>query len=90
MRAEFWLRQTEERKVWRYQRGNKKPKIKGQTMQWPNGKRTNDDLQNTENLKIGEYESHNKTVNELKCSGRESGSCTSSGTRRVTLGKILL
>jgi stalled ribosome rescue protein Dom34 len=46
-------------------------------------KRTNNDLHNIHiKLKIEEHEPQ-KTGGELRCSGRVSSSCSTSGTRRV-------
>jgi hypothetical protein len=51
-----------------------------------NRKKTNNDLQNiTHKTKDRVTRTKLKTVNELRCSGRVSSSCSTSGTHRVTL-----
>ena len=77
------------RRVWRYQRVNQNPQIEeGQTTQWPKEKRqrTNSNLQNiTHKTKDRVTRTPLKTVCKFGCSGRISSSCSTSGTRRVTL-----
>ena len=62
--------------------------VKRQTTQWPKEKkdqRTNNDLQNITNKdKDRVTRTPPKTGGELRCSGRVSSFCSTSGTRRVT------
>ena len=75
------------RRVWRYQMGNQNPYIEEeQTTQWPKEKVQKDKQRSTKHshktkdrvtrtpLKIG---------GELRCSGRENSSCSTSGIHRV-------
>ena len=76
------------RRVWRYQRGNQNPYIEEeQTTQWPKKKykRTNNNLQNTHKTKHRVTRTPIKNRGELRCCGRVSSSCSTSGTRRVNL-----
>jgi hypothetical protein len=76
------------RRVWRYQRGNQNPYIEEQqTTQWPKEK-----VQKGKRSKKHSYKARDrvtrtplKTGGELRCSGRVSSSCSTSGTRRVNL-----
>jgi hypothetical protein len=77
------------RRVWRYQRGNQNPYVEEeQTTQWPKEKVQKDKQRSTKHT----YKTRDrvtqtplKTGGELRCSGRVSSSCSTSGTRRVYL-----
>jgi hypothetical protein len=77
------------RRVWRYQRGNQNPYIEEeQTTQWPKKKVQKDKQRSTKHTyktKDRVTRTPVKTGGELRCSGRESSSCSTSGTRRVNL-----
>jgi hypothetical protein len=72
-----------------YQRGNQKPYIEEeQTTQWPKEKVQKDKQRSTKHT----YKTKDRVTRtplkiggELRCSGRVSSSCSSSGTRRVNL-----
>ena len=65
---------------------NRKSKEEQTTQKTTNRKKTNNDLQNiTHKTKDRVTRTKLKTVNELRCSGRVSSSCSTSGTHRVTL-----
>jgi len=67
--------------VWRYQRGK-------QTTQWPKEKVQKDKQRSTKHThktKDRVTRTSLKTGGELRCSGRVSSSCSTSGTRRVNL-----
>ena len=76
------------RKVWRYQREvirSRKSKDRQHNAQKKNDKETNNDLQNiTTKTKDRATWSPLKTGGELRCSGRLSSSCSTSGTRPLT------
>jgi len=76
-------------RVWRYQRGNQNPYIKEeQTTKWPNEKGQKDKQRSTTHTyktKDRVTRTPLKTGRELRCSGRVSSSCSTSGTRRVNL-----
>jgi hypothetical protein len=75
------------KRVWRYQRGNQNPHIEEeQTTQWQKAQK--DKQRSTKHT----YKTNDrviwtplKTGGELRCSGRVSSSCSTSGTRRVNL-----
>ena len=77
------------RRVWGYRRGNQNPYIEEeQTTQWPKEKAQKDKQRSTKHT----YQTKDrvtrtllKTGCELRCSGRVSSSCSTSGTRRVNL-----
>ena len=77
------------RRVWRYQRGNQKPYIEEeQTTQWPKEKVQKDEQRSTKHTyktKDRVRRTPLKTGGELRCSGRVSSFCSTSGTRRVNL-----
>ena len=76
------------RRVWRYQRGNHNPYIEEQTTQWPKVKVQKDKQRSTKHTyktKDRVTRTPLKTSGELRCSGRVSSSCSTSGTRRVNL-----
>jgi len=79
---EYW-------RVWRYQRGNQKPYIEEeQTTQWSKEKVQKDKQRSTKHTyktKDRVTRTPLKTEGELRCSGRVSSSCSTSGTRRVNL-----
>ena len=73
-------------RVWRYQRGNQNPYIEEE--QWPKEKVQKDKQRSTKHT----YKTKDrvtriplKTGGKLRCSGRVSSSCSTSGTRRVNL-----
>ena len=71
------------RRVWRYQRGNQNPYT-----QWPKEKVQKDKQRSTKHTyktKDRVTRTPLKTGGELRCSGRVSSSCSTSGTRRVNL-----
>ena len=78
---------NEVRRVWRYQRDNQNLYIdEEQTTQWPIEKVQNDKQRSTKHT----YKTKHwvtwtplKTGGELRCSGRVSSSCCTSGTCRV-------
>ena len=77
------------RRVWRYQRGNQIPCIEEEhTTQWPKEKVQKDKQRSTKHA----YKTEDlvtrtplKTGSDLRCSGKVSSSCSTSGTRRVNL-----
>ena len=86
MRIIIWL--TDLRKDWRYQRGNQNPYIEEQTTQWPKEKVQKDKQRSTKHThktKNRVTRTALKTGGELRCSGRLSSSCSTSGTRRVNI-----
>ena len=76
-------------RVWRYQQGNQNPYVKEeQTTQWPKEKVQKDKQRSTKHTyktKDRVTRTPLKTGGELRCSGRVSSSCSTSGTRRVNL-----
>ena len=84
---------TQIRRVSRYQRGNQNSYIEEeQTTQWPKEKVQKDQQRSTKHT----YKTKDrvkgtplKTGGELRCSGRVSSSCSTSGTRRVKLVSFL-
>ena len=80
---------TPGRRVWRYQRGNQNLYIEEeQTTQWPKEKVQKDKQRSTKHtLKTKDRVTRTplKTRGELRCSGRVSSFCFTSGTRRVNL-----
>ena len=82
--------ELESRRVWRYQRGNQNPYIEeDQTTQWPKKKykRTNNvrSTKHTHKTEDRVTRTQLKTGGELRCSGRVSSSCFTSGIHRVNL-----
>ena len=77
------------RRVWRYQRGNQNLYIEEeQTTQWPKEKVQKDKqryTKHTHKIKDRVTRTPLKTGGELRCSGRVSSSCSTSGTRCVNL-----
>ena len=77
------------RRAWRYQRGNQKRHIEDeQTTQWPNEKVQKDKQRSTKHTHKTKYRVTRtplKTGGKLRCFGRVSSSCSTSGTRRVNL-----
>jgi hypothetical protein len=77
------------RTVWRYQSGNQNPYIEEeQTTQWPKEKVLKDkqwSTKQTHKTKDQVTRTPLKTGSELRCSGRVSSSCSTSGTRHVNL-----
>jgi hypothetical protein len=77
------------RRVWRYQRGNQNLYIEEeQTTQWPKEKLQKDKQRSTKHTyktKDRVTRTPLKTGGELRCSGKVSSSCSTSGTRRVNL-----
>jgi hypothetical protein len=77
------------RRVWRYQRGNQNPYIEEeQTTQWPKEKVQKEKQRSTKHTyktKDRDTRTPLKTEGELRCSGRVSSFCSTSGTRRVNL-----
>ena len=75
------------RRVWSYQKGNQHPYIKEeQTTQWlkkkvQKGKKRS--TKHTHKTKDRVTRTLLKPMGEIRCSGRVSSSCSSSGTRRV-------
>ena len=80
---------TNERRVWRYQRGNQNPYIEEeQTTQWPKEKVQKDKQRSTKHTHKTKNQATRtplKTGGDLRCSGRVGSSCSTSGTRRVNL-----
>ena len=78
-----------QRRVWRYQRGNQNPYIEEeQTTQWPKEEVHKDKQRSTKhtyNTKDRVSRTPLKTGGELGCSGRVGSSCSTSDTRRVNL-----
>jgi hypothetical protein len=78
-----------ERRVWRYQRGNQNPYIEEEhTIQWTKDKVRKDKQRSTKHTyktKDRVTRTPSKTGDELRCSGRVSSSCSTSGTRGVNL-----
>ena len=82
-----------DKKISRYQRGNQNSYIEEeQTTQWPKEKVQKDQQRSTKHT----YKTKDrvkgtplKTGGELRCSGRVSSSCSTSGTRRVKLVSFL-
>ena len=78
-----------EERAWRYQKANQNPYIEeGQTTQSPKEKVQKDKQRftiHTHKTKDRVTRTPLKTRGELKCFGRVSGSCSTSGTRRVNL-----
>ena len=80
---------TKLRRIWRYQRGNQNPyNEEKQTTQWPKEKVQKDKQRYTKHT----YKTKDRVTRaplriggELMWSGRVSSSCSTSGTRRVTL-----
>ena len=72
------------RRVWRYQRGNQNPYNEaGETTQWPKEKGQKDKQRSTKHThktKDRVTRTSLKTGGELRCSGRISSSCSTSGT----------
>ena len=79
------------RRVWRYQRGNQNPYIEEeQTTQWPKEKVQKDKQRSTKHTyktKDRVTRTPLKSGGELRCSGRVSSSCSTSGTHHVNLIK---
>ena len=77
------------RRIWRYQRGSQNPYIEEeQTTQWPKEKVQKDKQRSTKHTyktKDRVTRTPLKTGGELRCSGRVSSSCSTSGTRHVNL-----
>ena len=76
------------RRVWRYQRGNQNPYIERETTQWPKEKVQKDKQRSTKHTyktKDRVTRTSPKTGGEIRCSGRVTSSCSTSGTRRVNL-----
>ena len=77
------------RRAWGYQMGNQNPYIEeGQTTQWSKETGQKDKQRSTKHT----YKTNNRVTRtplkperELRCSGRVSSSCSTSGTRRVNL-----
>jgi hypothetical protein len=68
--------------------GNQNPYIEWQTIQWPKEKVPKDKQRSTKHThrtKDRATRTPLKTGDELRCSGRVSSSCSTSGTRRVYL-----
>jgi hypothetical protein len=82
-------RMNNTRRLWRYQRGNQNPYIEEeQTTQWPKEKAQKDkqwSTKHTYKTKDRITRAPLKTRGELRCSGRVSSFCSTSGTRRVDL-----
>ena len=86
-----WWEDDDVWRVWRYERVNQNPYIEEeQTTQWPKEKVQKDKQRSTKHT----YKTKDrvtwtplKTGGELRCSGRVSSSCSTSGTRRVNLVK---
>ena len=84
-----YRRRTDNTMAKRYQRGHQKPYIEEeQTTQWPKEKVQKDKQRSTKHT----YKTKDRVTRtplkiggELRCSGRVSSSCSSSGTRRVNL-----
>jgi hypothetical protein len=76
-------------RVWRYKRGNQNPYIEEeQTTKRPKKKHkraNNDSTKHTHKTKDRITRAPLKTGGELRCSGRVSSSCSTSGTHRVHL-----
>ena len=76
------------RRVWRYQRGNHNPYIEEEhTTQWPKEKAQTDKQRSTKHTyktKDRVTRTPLKTEGELRCSGRVSSSCSTSGTIETT------
>jgi hypothetical protein len=76
-------------KIWRRQRGNQNLYIEEeQTTQWPKENVQKDkqwSTKHTYKIKDRVTRTPVKTGGELRCSGRVSSSCSTSGTRRVNL-----
>ena len=83
-----------QRRVWRYQRGNQNLYIEEeQTTQWPKQKVQKDKQRSTKHThKIKDWVTRTplKTSGELRCSGKVSSSCSTSGTCHVNLVTILV
>ena len=82
----YW--RSDRRRGWRYQRGNQNAYIEEQTTQWPKEKVRKDKQRSTKHTyktKDRVTRTPLKTGCELRCSGRVSSSCSTSGTRRVNL-----
>jgi hypothetical protein len=83
------LRHHSQRRIWRYQRVNQSLYIEEeQTTKWPKEKVQKDQHRSTKHT----HKTKNrvtwtplKPVGKLRCSGRVSSSCTTSGTRHVNL-----
>jgi len=79
----------EERRVWRYQRGNQNPYIvEEQTTQWPKEKVQKDKQRSTKHThktKDRATRTPLKTGGEIRCSERVSSSCSTSDTCCVNL-----
>jgi hypothetical protein len=79
------------RSLRRYQKGNQNPFIEEeQTTQWPKEKVQKDKQRSTKHTHKTKYRvtrtmNSTKTRGELRCYGRVSSSCSTSGTRRVNL-----
>jgi hypothetical protein len=77
------------RRVWRYQRGNQNPYIEEeQTTHWPKEKVQKDkqrSIKHTYKTKDRVTRTPLKPGSELRCSGRVSSSCSTSGTSHVNL-----
>ena len=88
-RVHLSLSEKNARRVWRYQRGNQNPYIEEkQITQWPEEKVQKDKQRSTKHTyktKDRVTRTPLKTGGELRCSGRVSSSCSTSGTRRVNL-----
>ena len=81
------------RRILRYQRGNQNPYIEEeQTTQWPKQVQKDKQLttKHTPKTKDRVTRTPLKTGGELRCPGRVSNSCSTSGTRRVNLAKNLV
>jgi hypothetical protein len=88
-RVHLSLSEKNARRVWRYQRGNQNPYIEEkQITQWPEEKVQKDKQRSTKHTyktKDRVTRTPLKTGGELRCSGRVSSSCSTSGTRRINL-----
>ena len=79
------------RRAWKYQRGNQNPYInEEQTTQWPKEKVQKDKQRSTKHtytFKDRVTRTPLKIRDELRCSGRVSSFCSTSGTRLVNLDR---
>jgi hypothetical protein len=84
--CQFWKKSL---KIQMYQRqGNQNPYIEEQTTQWPKEKVQRDKQRSTKHThKTNDWLTRTplKTGGEFRCFGRESSSCSTSGTCRVNL-----
>ena len=78
-----------DKKVWRYQKGNRNQSIEEQTTQWPKENVQKDKQRSkntTQKTKDRAIRTPLKTRAERRCSGRVDNYFSTSGTRCVTLG----